>query len=66
MVCARQENCLLILQLDANATIGKESKKGDPNKRRFNGRQNLTIVNTLDLCKGIITRERVTSVNVEK
>ena len=74
IVSSREENCLLILQLDANAKIGKESIKGDPNDRSFNGRilidvaqrQNLTIVNTLDLCKGIITRERVTSVNVEK
>ena len=74
IVSAKDENCLIILQLDANAKIGKENLKGDPNNATANGRilldvverQNLTIANTLDLCRGIITRERVTTLNVEK
>ena len=74
IVSAKDENCLLILQMDANAKIGKENLKGDPNNSSANGRllldvverQNLTIVNTLDICKGVITRERVTSATVEK
>ena len=61
---AKDENCLVIIQLDANAKIGKEHIKNDPNDATANGkilidlveRHNLTIANTLDLCKAVITR----------
>ena len=74
VVNAKENGCLTILQLDANAKIGKENLKNDPNNETANGRilldvverQNLTIVNTLDLCKGLTTRERKTNVRVEK
>ena len=71
---AKDNNCLLLMQLDANAKIGKENLKNDPNNISSNGkilldiceRQNLTITNTLDICKGVITRERITRNNVER
>ena len=57
--------------MDANSKIGG---KDDPNNVTANGkllldvveRQNLTIVNKLNLCKGIITRERITALKIEK
>ena len=71
---AKDDNCLILIQLDANAKIGREKIKEDPNNESPNGRifldivdrQNLTIANTLELCKGVITRERVTLNKVEK
>ena len=74
ILAAKDANCLVLVQLDANAKVGMENIKGDPNKATPNGklmldvieRQNLTIANTLDLCKGTITRERATKVGVEK
>ena len=74
VVNAKDEGCLLIIQLDANAKIGMENLKDDPNNVSGNGkilldvvrRQNLTIANTVDLCKGVITRERKTLNNVER
>ena len=74
ILTAKDENCLVVIQLDANAKIGKENLKDDPNNVTKNGkilldvveRQNLTIVNTLDLCKGVITRERASATKSEK
>ena len=71
---AKDDNCLIVIQLDANAKIGKENIKDDPHDTTVNGkilldlveRQNLTIVNTLEKCSGVITRERITTTNVEK
>ena len=71
---AKDNNCLVIVQMDANAKIGKENLKDDPNTETPNGRilldmcerQNLTILNTLDLCRGVITRERITVNNIER
>ena len=71
---ARDDDCMIILQLDANAKIGKENLTNDPNNVTPNGkilldiveRQNMTIVNTLMLCKGVITRERVTTNKTER
>ena len=71
---AKDDNCLIVIQLDANAKIGKENIKDDPHDTTANGkilldlveRQNLTIVNTLEKCSGVITRERITTTNVEK
>ena len=65
---------MIILQLDANAKIGKTHINEEPNEETANGRimldivdrQNLTIVNTLELCKGLITRERITENRIEK
>ena len=71
---AKDNNCLVIVQMDANAKIGKENLKDDPNTETPNGRilldmcerQNLTILNTHDLCRGVITRERITVNNIER
>ena len=49
---AKDENCMVIIQMDANAKVGKEIIKDDPNDRSNNGkllvdlleRQNLTIL----------------------
>ena len=53
--------------MDANAKVGGKVIKGDPHNITNNGkimmdiidRQNLTIANSLDICKGKITRERI-------
>ena len=57
-----------MVQLDANAKVGKNIIEGDPHEMSSNGpslldltqRHNLTIANALDVCKGTITRERKT------
>ena len=65
----------LIIQMDGNLWSGPELIKGDPNPMNNNGkhfkeflaRHNyLTVVNSLDLCEGIITRSRITTVRTEK
>ena len=74
ILAAKDEKCLVVFQTDANAKIGKEYVKNDPNNTSANGkivlnlckRQNLTILNTLDICKGVITRERATVNTVER
>ena len=74
IVAAKDNECLVVLQTDANAKIGKEYLKNDPNNTSANGkillqlckRQNLTILNTLDTCKGVITRERATVNGIER
>ena len=71
VIAAKEENCFVVIQMDANSKIGG---KDDPNNVTANGkllldvveRQNLTIVNKLNLCKGIITRERITALKIEK
>ena len=60
--------------MDANAKLGPELIKSDPNQRSGNGellielceRNNLVICNTTYLCQGVITRQRVTVNGVEK
>ena len=64
---AENNDCLIIIELDANAKVGDNVIKGDPNSMSNNGqimldvflRHNLFIVNSSDLCTGLITRERV-------
>ena len=71
---AKDNNCLVVVQIDANAKIGKDKIRDDPNTVTANGkilldiceRQNLTILNTLDTCKGVITRERITVNSIEQ
>ena len=71
---AKDNECLVAIQIDANAKVGKDKIRNDPNTVSANGkilldiceRQNLTILNTMDLCKGVITRERVTVNNIER
>ena len=65
----------LIIQLDANAHLGLDFIKGDPNPRNSNGTLTyeflernpaITVVNSLKLCKGLITRRRETIKGVEE
>ena len=68
IIAAKEQNCLIIIQLDANAKLGNKVIKGDPNDISENGkimldivkRQNLTVANSMSICNGVITRERVT------
>ena len=64
-----------VLQMDSNAHIGKDILKEDPNEQNSNVKlfcdflermSHLTIVNTLSLCEGSITRMRKTTRGVEK
>ena len=65
-------NCKILIQMDANAKVGCEIIKSDPNKISNNGRllvdlverQNLAILNANDLCEGVITRHRTTKRNL--
>ena len=66
IIQAKDDNCHILIQMDANAKVGSQVIKGDPHKMSNNGklmldiieRQNLIITNGLDTCKGTITRER--------
>ena len=64
---AKDENCHIMIQMDANAKVGSQIIRQDPHNMSHNGkllfdiieRQNLIIANALDICEGTITRERV-------
>ena len=74
VIIAKQEECLIVLQLDANAKIGKELLPNDPNSRSKNGqillnmvhRQGLHIGNLSSKCEDTITRERVVNNKTEQ
>ena len=64
-----------ILQMDENVWAGPHLIPGDPNTQNSNGKlfeqflqrnPHLTLVNSLQLCEGLITRMRVTKTKVEK
>ena len=64
-----------ILQMDANVWAGPELIPGDPNPQNYNGKlfeefmtrnPQLTLVNSLQLCEGLITRKRVAKQKVEQ
>ena len=71
---AKDNDCMVMIEMDANAKVGKDVIKDDPNKMTGNGkllmdmlkRQNLTILNSLDICSGTITRERKVENKIEK
>ena len=65
----------IVIQSDANAHLGPDKIKGDPNKRNTNGvkfsefverNPGIIVVNSLKLCKGLITRSRNTTKGVEE
>ena len=66
VISAKDEGCLILIEMNANAKVGNTIIKGDPHGMTNNGklmrdvieRQGLTIANALDICKGIVTRER--------
>ena len=71
---AKDDECLIIIEMDANAKIGKPFIRMDPNQMSNNGRimldmferQNLVIANTLEMCDGTITREIIVENKAEK
>ena len=65
----------LIIQMDGNLHAGSDLICGDPNKQNQNGRlfcellernPNLSVVNALELCEGVITRTREVQNNTEQ
>ena len=72
---AQEEGIGLIIEIDSNAWAGETLIPGDPNKQNNNGKhlsqflernKNITLVNTLPLCHGTITRKRKTHCLDEK
>ena len=64
---AYENDCAIIFQMDGNLWAGNDVIKGDPNKCNGNGKlfkkflkehPYLCVVNSLDICEGIITRRR--------
>ena len=64
---AKKEGKGFLLQGDMNAWLGSKIIKGDNREQNRNGKlfeaflntNNLTVVNSLPLCKGVITRQRM-------
>ena len=65
----------IVVQIDSNAHLGPEQIKKDPNPINENGKmfakfmkQNpgLSVVNSLNICKGLITRRRETITGVQE
>ena len=73
---ASREDKLLVIQMDSNAWLGKNTIPGDPNLiPNSNGKMfasflqrnsNITLVNSLAVCEGVITRQGVTDLLNEK
>ena len=64
-----------VLQIDGNLWAGANLIPGDPNPMNNNGRHfkdflskypNLTVVNSLSICQGVITRRRITVKKMEQ
>ena len=74
IIMAKNENCKIILQCDANAKIGSSVFAKDTHCQTLNGlllhemalRQNLHILNTSELCTGVTTRHRRTKQGNDK
>ena len=73
-MAGKNANCLILVQMDANAKVGKGTISHDPNEMSDNGRlllelierESLALLNISDLCTGTITRHRETKDTVEK
>jgi hypothetical protein len=66
---AIQQNCCILLEMDANAKIETEFQKLSENGKLLIdlcGRQDLKIINNSPLCQGVITRHRITKHKEEK
>ena len=70
VTAAENNNTGFILQMDANVWAGPGLIPGDPNVQNYNGKMfeefmkrnsNLTLVNSQQLCEGLITRIRSTT-----
>ena len=72
---ANKNGAGFICQMDGNLWAGPNIVKGDPHEQNANGKMldeflsnnpHLTVVNSLEICEGTITRERKTVNGVEK
>ena len=72
---AQEEDLGMIFQMDGNLWAGNEIVKGDPNLCNGNGKlfkefllkhPYVTVVNSMDCCKGLITRRRKTKTKLEE
>ena len=71
---AKVSGSLICMELDANSKLGSSVIPGDPKPQSKNGKQllnvinenGLIVVNGTDLCKGVITRYRKTSMRTEE
>ena len=74
VIDAKEEGCMLLIEMDANAKLGSECIQQDPHPISENGkllrdiikRQNLACLNAHKHCEGYITRHRRTIVGDEK
>ena len=74
VVSAKNANCMVLIEFDANAKLGYELIKDDPNQISENGRllkdviqrETLVLLNSSPLCQGVVTRHRVTKNSEEK
>ena len=73
---ASREQKYLVIQMDSNSWLGDNIIPGDPNKTpNINGKmfrsflqrhKYIHIVNSMSICAGVITRQRVTQILNEK
>ena len=70
MQYSSENNIGILIQIDLNAWAGDMLIPDDPNKKNVNGKlleiflernKNITIVNSLSICSGLITRKRITA-----
>ena len=69
IILSKQENCYILIQMDANAKLDSKLHKMSKNGRLLLNlvqRQNLVIFNQLPICKGEVTRHRITKYCEEK
>ena len=74
IVAGKNSNCMILIQMDGNAKVGKNIISQDPNNMSDNGRlllelierESLVLLNSSDLCQGSVTRHRVTKEGEEK
>ena len=69
IILSKQENCYILIQMDANAKLDSNLHKMSENGSLLLNlvqRQNLVIFNQLPICKGEVTRHRTTKNGEEK
>ena len=72
---AKNDNIGLVIQIDSNAWAGNQVIPNDPNAQNGNGKllklflernESISLINSLQLCEGLITRKRNTEKGDEK
>ena len=69
IIQSKQENCCILIQMDANAKLDSTLHEMSENGRfllNLVRRQSLVIFNQLPICKGKVTRHRITKNGEEK